>query len=186
MYVYAGGKKVLLDSWTHGANVVGSLVQDFDHEVRISKVNSVGSDEFKMSSQVDPFEARPRIRRTHTYRHRCCFGKRVSYAHGAIASVGGDQRLEFVDTTATSNGVGETTKPVSADFGTTSVCVKEHELRRNSVIDGNNQAIGTDSSRSVAPTLGTLTGTLGNRWLEPQQEVITEPMKFVEVVALHS
>jgi hypothetical protein len=177
---------MLLDSWTHGANVVGLLVQDFDHEVRISEVNRVGSEEFKVSSQVDPSEARPGIRRTHTYKCRRCFRKRVSYSHGAIASVGSDQRLEFVDTTATSNGMGETAKPVSADFGTTSICVKEHELRRNSVIDRDNQAIGPDPSLSVAPTLRKLTGTLRNCWLEPQQEVIAQPLQFMEVVALHS
>jgi len=105
--------------------------------------------------------------------------------HGAIANVGSDQHLKFVNTSPSRYGMAKATKSVAAQFSASSVSVEQHELRRRSIINSDDQAIGANPSGSATPTPGKLTGALGNRWLEPQQEVIAEPVKFMEVMALH-
>jgi hypothetical protein len=82
--------------------------------------------------------------------------------------------------------MNETTQTIAADFGSAAIGVKEHELRGHPIIDRHDQSVGADSCCAIAPSLRKFAGTFGHRGLEPQQEVITESVQLMKIMALHS
>lgn len=145
MHIDTGRQEARFDCRPENGHVVSTYIVDLDDDMGVAQIDGVCLSEVEMSCQVYAFEAGSRVRSAHADSHRRRLQQRTGNPYRAITGIGCHQGFESIDTTPGCNCMGKATQAVAADLGSTAVGVEEHELRGDSVIDSDDQAVGTDA-----------------------------------------